>query len=166
MNSSTESEGSHCKPSLASAAVPPCSARARASSYCLKARVLPTPGSARAHAWQRPSKTPQRPHPALQRYPILVSTKKEGGPHAPHFSERLFRKSRSRGRIEKVDRSRAAHLHFDACRVHVAKVHQKVSCDETSRFLVVRPERRRGVACLLACFVVGRSSNVLREESD
>lgn len=71
MNSSTESEGSHCKPSLASVAVPPCSARARASSYCLKARVLPTPGSARAHAWQRPSKTPQRPQPALQRYPIL-----------------------------------------------------------------------------------------------
>ena len=71
MNSSTASEGSHCKPSLASVEVPPCSARARASSYCLKARVLPTPGSARAHAWQRPSKTPQRPQPALQRYPIL-----------------------------------------------------------------------------------------------
>ena len=73
MNSSTESEGSHCKPSLASVAVPPCSARARASSYCLKARVLPTPGSARAHAWQRPSKTPQRPQPALQRYPIPLT---------------------------------------------------------------------------------------------
>ena len=159
MNSSTESEGSHCKPSLASAAVPPCSARARASSYCLKARVLPTPGSARAHAWQRPSKTPQRPHPALQRYPILVSTKKEEEDRTHlTFPRDLFRKSRSRGRIEKVDRSRAAHLHFDACRVHVAKVHQKVSCDETSRF--VESASRASSARR------GRSSKVTIEESD
>ena len=107
MNSSTESEGSHCKPSLASVAVPPCSARARASSYCLKARVLPTPGSARAHAWQRPSKTPQRPQPALQRYPIpLTKDPSHRGDRMRRASVRAFRlhvrgiaKSKTRPRL-------------------------------------------------------------------